>query len=528
MTIVGMGGGESGCSSGSGDYVDGIPPTVPSNLVANTMEEGVIYLSWIGSTDNVDVPFYIIYRDGSRLTHVDPYITSLNDDWILKPEWTYCYTVCAQDFSGNMSAHSNQACATTLPDQTPPTIPTDLVLSSIPPDLIDITWAASDDAYSVSGYRIYKDGAELNTVTETSTSDTILDKNIHCYTVSAYDAQGNESTQSSQSCTTAWSSNTVDSQFVDKPSIAIDSDDKIHISYLGLKYATNVSDVWVIDDIDDSQGTATHHDTSIAIDSADKVHIGYIDFDDPFTNYELKYATNASGAWISDTLDSQSSMGREISIAIDSANKVHISYFGGDNDDLMYATNATGAWVTEIVDSQGDIGKQNSIAIDSADKVHISYSDYTNRGLKYATNASGAWTTETLSNLAWANVMSTSIAIDSADKVHISYYNTMELSLKYVSNASGTWVIYTIDGNRNADVGRGSSIAIDSGDMVHISYYDSTNGDLKYATNAYGMWHNYFIHCEPYIHGGTSIAVDSLDKIYIIFASPNFEYVTNK
>jgi hypothetical protein len=519
MTILGMGGGESGCSSGSSDVT---PPTVPSNLVATTKEEGVIYLSWTGSTDNVAVSFYSIYRDGLKLTYVDDNILSTNDNWKLKPEKTYCYTVRAQDSSGNMSAHSKQACATTLPDQTPPTTPTDLVLSSIPPDLIDISWAASDDAYSVSGYRIYKDDAELNTVTETLTYDTILDKEIHCYTVTAYDAQGNESAQSSQSCTTVWSINTVDSQRVGSPSIAIDAVDKIHVSYSGLKYATNVSGVWVIDDIDSQGG-----DPAIATDSADKVHISYIDAGDAETDYELKYATNASGVWISDTVDSQSYMGT-LSIAIDSANKVHISYYGGDEDDLMYTTNATGAWVTEIVDSQGDVGKQNSIAIDSEDQVHISYSDFTNRGLKYATNASGAWITETLSSLAWAYVMSTSIAIDSADKVHISYYNTMELSLKYVTNASGSWVIYTIDGDRNADVGRGSSIAIDSGDMVHISYYDSTNGGLKYATNAYGMWHTYFIHCEPYIHGGTSIAVDSLDKIYIIFASSNFEYVTNK
>ena len=57
MTIVGMGSGggsdSSGCSSGSAR--DHTPPTVPSNLVANSMEEGIIYLSWTESTDNVGV-----------------------------------------------------------------------------------------------------------------------------------------------------------------------------------------------------------------------------------------------------------------------------------------------------------------------------------------------------------------------------------------------------------------------------------------------------------------------------------------
>ncbi len=57
------------------------------------------------------------------------------------------------------------------------------------------------------------------------------------------------------------------------------------------------------------------------------------------------------------------------------------------NYDLKYATNASGAWVTSTIDSAGDVG--TSIAIDSSNNVHISYYDYyddTNADLKYATN----------------------------------------------------------------------------------------------------------------------------------------------
>ena len=43
-------------------------------------------------------------------------------------------------------------------------------------------------------------------------------------------------------------------------------------------------------------------------------------------------------------------------------------------------------WHIYTTDSEGDVGSCPSIAIDSNDKVHISYRDWTNGALKYATN----------------------------------------------------------------------------------------------------------------------------------------------
>jgi len=43
-------------------------------------------------------------------------------------------------------------------------------------------------------------------------------------------------------------------------------------------------------------------------------------------------------------------------------------------------------WHIYTIDSEGVVGEWTSIAIDSNDKVHISYHDDTNVALKYATN----------------------------------------------------------------------------------------------------------------------------------------------
>ncbi len=162
--------------------------------------------------------------------------------------------------------------------------------------------------------------------------------------------------------------------------IAIDSNRHPHIAYGEdyLYHAYYDGIIWCYETVDSAGGVGEY--TSIAIDSLDKVHISYRDA----INYDLKYATNASGSWVTETVDSAGSVGGYTSIAIDSLDKVHISYYGGG---LKYATNASGSWVTEIVDSAGSVGGYTSIAIDLSDKVHISYFDDTNNDLKYATNA---------------------------------------------------------------------------------------------------------------------------------------------
>ena len=122
----------------------------------------------------------------------------------------------------------------------------------------------------------------------------------------------------------------------------------------------------------------------MALNGNNKVYISY-DLD--AANKDLKLATNATGTWVISVIDSTGDVGQHTSIAIDSNNMLHVSYYDATNGDLKYATNISGSWVTYIVDSAGDVGRATSIGLDGNNKVYISYYDSTNDDLKYATNA---------------------------------------------------------------------------------------------------------------------------------------------
>lgn len=120
----------------------------------------------------------------------------------------------------------------------------------------------------------------------------------------------------------------------------MDSNDKVHICYQDvandkLKYATNRYGDWQVFVIDSSGSSYP----SIAIDSNDNVHISYISYGD------LVYATNSSGSWKGYLIDygyesDGYSYNFYTSLALDSNDKPHILYirrfedYVYDDDDL--------------------------------------------------------------------------------------------------------------------------------------------------------------------------------------------------
>src|SRR5256886_1195121 len=181
----------------NGPPPDTTPPSVPTGLRATAVSSSRINLSWAASSDNVGVSGYRVYRNGTQIATTG---TTFFASTGLSPSTTYSYAVAAFDAAGNLSARSSPASATTLapPDTTPPSVPTGLRATAVSSSQINLSWAASSDNVGVSGYRVFRDGAQIATTSATSfTNQGLSPSTTYTYAVAAFDAAGNLSARSS-------------------------------------------------------------------------------------------------------------------------------------------------------------------------------------------------------------------------------------------------------------------------------------------------------------------------------------------
>ena len=178
---------------------DETPPSMPGSLAANPITETTVTLTWTASDDEVGVDGYRIER-GSILLGTVEGLSFL--DTGLSDGASYTYKVTAIDTSGNESPATISV--TTVTDTVPPQAPGNLAAEEHVTS-IQLTWTVPYDLIGVTGYWIYRDGAEdpIATVTGTSYADTGLTHNTtYSYQVRAFDARGNISEDATISAST--------------------------------------------------------------------------------------------------------------------------------------------------------------------------------------------------------------------------------------------------------------------------------------------------------------------------------------
>jgi len=274
--------------------------------------------------------------------------------------------------------------------------------------------------------------------------------------------------------------------------------------------------------------------SSLAIDSNDKLHVTYFDI----FNGNLMCATYNTVGWgAGKEVDSSGYVGRYSSLAIDSNDKLHVTYFDATNGNLMYATYDTttaSSWIRTTVDSSGSfVGQFSSLAIDSNDKLHVTYYDGINENLKYSTYDTTVGWMLIHSNPHTTGGRYSSLAIDSNDKLHVTYYGPYNGDLMYgtYDTTASSWNPITVDSALTTGPGEYSSLAIDSTDKLHVTYFDATNGHLKYATydDNSSSWIPITVDSalDAIVGEYSSLAIDSKDNLYVTYydaANVTFKY----
>lgn len=173
---------------------DSTPPTVPAGLTASGATLNSVSLRWNASTDNTAVAGYEVYRNGNKVGDVT---TTSYTDTGLTQGTAYSYTVAAYDRERNLSARSPAINVSTLADTAAPSTPTGITLTANDLNTITFRWTASTDNVGVTGYNVFRNGVKIGTSTTTSFADKGLAAGgRYTYSLSAYDARGNTSAQS--------------------------------------------------------------------------------------------------------------------------------------------------------------------------------------------------------------------------------------------------------------------------------------------------------------------------------------------
>jgi chitodextrinase len=172
---------------------------------------GVITLT-ATATDNVGVVGVQFQLNGTNLGAEDTTNTySVSWDTTGVAPGQYSLSAIARDAAGNSTTATPVSVTVEAPpDSTPPSIPGTLTTQVISSSEINLNWSPSTDNVGITGYHIFRNGAFIASTTTTSYQDAKLAPlTTYTYTVTAWDAAGNESTPStSVSATTQASPDT--------------------------------------------------------------------------------------------------------------------------------------------------------------------------------------------------------------------------------------------------------------------------------------------------------------------------------
>ncbi len=244
---------------------------------------------------------------------------------------------------------------------------------------------------------------------------------------------------------------------------------------------------WKLEALDHQRNFSNFSQKALAFDSINRPHIVY-------GGDGLYHAWDNGDAFQVEVVDSSVDVGQQASIAIDSSGHIHIAYYDALHGDLKYATNMSGGWTSETVVSDGDVGTETAIFTDSDDVPYILYLDDTNNKLMFISGTMSwpmYWETPEIASVNANFPTEFSAVMKNNREVFVSYGNLtagLLKELRYAHRSAGVWTDTAVDsGFSQADyVGLHNAIDLDSEGQPWIVYSDNnTSLDLYLVRKAH-------------------------------------------
>jgi Notch 1 len=274
--------------------------------------------------------------------------------------------------------------------------------------------------------------------------------------------------------------------------VAVDAGGHVHMSYRhapdgsgGLYYATDASGAWAQEAVETS-GDAGGANV-VVVGGGGGVTLIYGQTADG----SLRDARGGAGAWTKGVIEG--GLGAEVEHAaatVSGAGVIHVAYkIGGVTDDLRYAWYDT-SWHVESVATNGDVGDYAAIALDPAGTPIIVYRATSHNRLMVATRQSAD---DWLKSVAFYGDMNTTvgescaIAIDADGRTYLSFFRQGATSseLRVYDYADLQEPLFAAEAIVGGD---GSALAIDADGRLHAVYYDGALASLRYVVYNGAAW----------------------------------------
>jgi hypothetical protein len=328
--------------------------------------------------------------------------------------------------------------------------------------------------------------------------------------------------------------------------IAVSDVNTVYIAYYdeasgGLILLTNESGSWASTVVDGSPNYSKVNDIVLAYRDG-KAHILYSveeNPDDERTMTYLQYATNKSGSWEHETVEtgdhidaSSHTEFMDLGLVIDSNDVAHITYedyfHDSNNDsshymdsyDLYYATNSSGSWVdTELAGGNASTYYGPSIALDSSDTPYVAYYDTSANSVKLTSLSGSMWSSETVASIALSTTSHalTTLSFDTSNHPHVVYHTGSELDH---SKKSSSWKAETIDTTASSTLYSLSSV-LTATNQLQVTYCSSSY-KMAYLYKTALSWGKAEIGSSCWSSTGSvrgAMAIDNSDYLYLAYSS---------